>query len=234
MAATPETDAGALPNSTFRVSLPTPPRFNGKKPPVRRWVFACDILFRSGAVQLDKRVAYVATLLDGDALTWFESQVRSLGELAYAWTTFNTNIVERFRDRNQEINDLNKFFNITFVGANLRTYNDVFTTLSLDVGDAISERAKLERYIESLKPRTRMDVRRAQPTTLEGAMAEAERAEEINKPITHVRTNRSSTPHIKKEDDDLRTMDQRPQKLCYRCKQPGHFKRDCPEKAKNS
>ncbi|KAK6368109.1 hypothetical protein LTS17_009849 [Exophiala oligosperma] len=67
--------------------------------------------------------------------------------------TKHQDTTNRSADRNKESNDLGTFFEIQYRGSDIRSYNDKFTTLALAVGDLVSEYAKMERYIQSMRPR---------------------------------------------------------------------------------
>lgn len=75
---------------------------------------------------------------------------------------------------------LTQYEEVRHDGEPMAEYNDNFLRVYLEVADLLSERAAVYRYMSSLSPRTKLDVRRLNPDTLAEAMQFAEQAAEVN------------------------------------------------------
>jgi hypothetical protein len=172
-------------------------------------------------------VDYAVLRLEGTAESWCELMQRSKPEVLSTWAAFTKAIVERFEDRNHEDNMLTQYEETKHEGERMADYNDKFLRIYLEIADLVSERAAVHRYMSSLSPRTKLDVRRLNPDTLAEAMQFAEQAAEVNG--DQLSTGQSRTmigTHTTGTDTVKGTKERR----CWKCHEVGHVRRDCPEK----
>jgi hypothetical protein len=250
-----------------KATVKTPDTFDGKERDTEKttaWLRAIEKNMILTAISDNITVIYASQFLTEKALDWYDTildeQLKAVGS---HWDAFKTEFHQRFDEINHRRKLLTRFLDITQDTSASRTtsgYNEEFVTLWGYLKGEISEPVALERYIQGLRPRTRVDVLRYDPETLSDAMRFADGAEAIN--VQFFRRNhrgnnsyrgasqqyagepmdlssmrgssqQNTRPHTNTQSDTQK-QERRRQDLCYKCGEKGHYARSCPKRRRNA
>jgi hypothetical protein len=160
------------------------------------WLFQIDQYFELANVTRDSnKVRLAATYLDGPAATWWRglhNECTLQGLPLPTWTTFKARLVAQFKPVNSsrvardKLSALRQFKSVA-------QYNTDFTQLVLDAGD-VGAVEQLYRYKQGLKPKVRLEVELADPTTLQEAMQKAQTIDSLTWYLTNPRSNMPNRP----------------------------------------
>ena len=246
------------PTSTHVYRPPRPPAYDCEEKgelKLHQWIPAMKNYFRSYGMPYEQRGPHAATNIVGKALTWHTNRTRHDESVLDDWNTFRTELEKRFQDKNRRKRMMDDFFNMKHEQGSLKDYNDRFTTVYGEIEDSITLETAVHRYISGLRPKTRLDVEREDPSTLEEAMAKAENVETIfrgtsyggnrggrggfSTPTTHVAVHssyeRRGSPMPKIKEEELNKMEDKSYKIkCYKCGQLGHIRKNCMNQKKGT
>lgn len=204
-----------------------------------------------------------ATYLDGKAATWWRGLVKQQpGESpnGITWDDFKSGLIATFKPVNASKIARDKLA-VLKQDKSVSSYNSRFTELILEIED-IHESEKLDRYIRGLKRDVKMEVEKSEPNNLAQAMKIAQRYDSISyysrqlayNPNDHQHNNsrdhapmdisainhtRNNTTNNKKKPTSPQQLSRQEfaycqrNKLCIRCKEPGHLARNCSKPVKH-
>ncbi|GJV87978.1 reverse transcriptase domain-containing protein [Tanacetum coccineum] len=123
---------------------------------------------------IDQKVKYTAGSFMGKALTWWNSQIRTLSwevTVSMSWNNFKFMMIEEFCP-SHEIQKLEtKLWNHVMVGAGHAAYTDRFHELARLVPHLVTpESRKIERYVYGLAPQISGMVAATEPKTMQKAV----------------------------------------------------------------
>nr|GEV83896.1 reverse transcriptase domain-containing protein [Tanacetum cinerariifolium] len=211
-----------------------------------------ESVFQISGCAIKNQVKFATcTLLDA-ALTWWNSQIRSLGPDGYSmtWEVLKKKITDKYcpqdKIKKQEI----ELWNLKVKGNDVPTYTERFQELSLIcIKFVANETKKINKYISRLPDNIYRSVKSSKPKTLDETI-------ELAKDFMDqkLRTYAERQTNNKKKADDLSinnhgnfahdcrssgninvTDNQRDNRAipkengCFECGAPWHFKRDCPK-----
>ncbi|KAD4384746.1 hypothetical protein E3N88_24914 [Mikania micrantha] len=165
------------PHCTFKTFLDCKPHpFNGTEGAagLLRWIDKLESAFILSNCRVNDRVRYATGTLEGAALTWWYTNVQTIG-----WETCNALPWEEFkRMMNHEYSPHDKvrklemeFRNHRMIGSEIEAYTSRSYELARMYPEMVTPAYKhLERYIEGLTPEVRDMVLSADPTTLRQAV----------------------------------------------------------------
>ena len=163
------------------------------------WFERSETVFqRSGCTESNKVTFATGTLMQ-DALSWWNTIVRTLGNTeAYqiTWAELKTKMLRKYCPRS-ELRRLEDEFHILIVrGIDLRSYNRRFQELKVLCPSMVPDLEKtLEKYIEGLPRSIEGNVTASKPASLEAAMEIAQRL--LDREVKH--------NELKRKQDDKRT-----------------------------
>nr|GEU37554.1 reverse transcriptase domain-containing protein [Tanacetum cinerariifolium] len=122
----------------------------------------------------DQKVKYTAGLFVGKALTWWNSQIRTISQeviVSMSWNKFKFMMIEEFCPSHEMQNLETKFWNHAIVGAGHSAYTDRFHELARLVPHLVTlESRKIERYMYGLALQIRGMVATTEPKTMQKAV----------------------------------------------------------------
>ncbi|GKB59258.1 zinc finger, CCHC-type, retrotransposon gag domain protein [Tanacetum coccineum] len=167
------------------------------------------------------KVEYAACLLQGRALTWWNTQVQTRGRDAangLTWDNFKSLLIEEYC-RKDEVQKLEyEFWNHQMFGTEVDKYTTCFHELAKMVPHMVStEEKRIDRYIWGLFSEIRMIVTSSNPTTLQVAVG-----------LAYHLTN-DMTGHFAKacKNREGNGNDGR-RPSCYECGSLNHLRNVCP------
>nr|GEV40080.1 putative reverse transcriptase domain-containing protein [Tanacetum cinerariifolium] len=123
---------------------------------------------------IDKKVKYIVSSFVGKALTWWNSQIRTLSQevaVSMSWNDFKFMILEEFCPSHEMQKLETKLWNHVMVGVGHADYTDRFHELARLVPHLETlETRKIERYVYGLAPHIRGMVAATKPKTMQKAM----------------------------------------------------------------
>ncbi|GKB31254.1 putative reverse transcriptase domain-containing protein [Tanacetum coccineum] len=123
---------------------------------------------------IDQKVKYTAGSFVGKALTWWNSQIRTLSRevaISMSWNDFKFMMIEEFCPSHEMEKLEIELWNHAMVGAGHVAYIDRFHELARLVPHLVTpESRKIERYVYGLAPQIRRMVAATEPKTIQKAV----------------------------------------------------------------
>ncbi|GKB98524.1 reverse transcriptase domain-containing protein [Tanacetum coccineum] len=169
-----------------------------------QWVEKMEIVFRISNYSVENQVKFSTCTLLGNALTWWNSHVRTVGnDVAYAmtWTELKKKMTDKYCPRT-EIKKLEvELWDLKVKGTDVIGYNQRFQELALLCVRMFPEESdKIERYVGGF------------PDMIYGRLS----------------------PVNANTGNNQRGIGTGQKPTCYECGAQGHFKRECPKLKNNN
>ncbi|GKE44687.1 reverse transcriptase domain-containing protein [Tanacetum coccineum] len=123
---------------------------------------------------IDQKVKYIAGSFVGKALTWWNSQIRTLKQefdVSMSWNDFKFMMIEEFCPSHEMQKLEIELWNHAMVGAGHAAYTDTFHELARLVPHLVTpESRKIERYVYGLAPQICGIVAAMEPKTIQKAV----------------------------------------------------------------
>nr|GEU91002.1 retrotransposon protein, putative, Ty3-gypsy subclass [Tanacetum cinerariifolium] len=221
-----------------------PKKYNGKGGAVvfNRWIEKMENVQDMNGCSIDQKVKYTAGSFVGKALTWWNSQIRTLSREvsgSMSWNDFKLIMIEEFYP-SQEMQKLEtELWNHAMVGAGHATYTDRFYELARLVPHLVIPKSrKIKRYMYGLALQICRMVVATKPKTMQKAV-------QISGAMTDEAVNNGS---IKKDEKKENVGEPRrenagawpkcatcnsyrapvgPCRTCFNCNHSCHLAKDC-------
>ncbi|GJY77919.1 putative reverse transcriptase domain-containing protein [Tanacetum coccineum] len=195
-----------------------PKEYDGKGGVVvlTRWIEKMKSVHAMSGCSIDQKVKYTAGSFVGKALTWWNSQKRTLSRevaVSMSWNDFKFMMIQEFCPSHEMQKLESELWNHAMVGAGHAAYTDRFHELARLVPHLVTPESRMiERYVYGLAPQIRGMVAAMEPKTIQKAVQisgaltdEALRNGSIKK--VEKRGNMGETSKDKNgRDDNKRTM----------------------------
>jgi hypothetical protein len=159
---------------TFLACKPTTFRGTESAIDLIHWIEKMESVLNISECLPESMVKYATCTLADKALTWWNSQVQSLGLVAaysLSWEELKTMMMEEFCPRSEMQKIEIELWNLTMTGADITGYTTRFQELARLVPHmVIPEFKRIERYIYGLVPQIRSMVTTSKPITFMGAV----------------------------------------------------------------
>ncbi|GJS23943.1 reverse transcriptase domain-containing protein [Tanacetum coccineum] len=138
-----------------------------------QWIEKMETVFRISNCSVENQIKFSTCTLLGNALTWWNSHVRTVGnDIAYAmtWTKLKKKITDKYCPRT-EIKKLKvELWELKVKGTNVIGYNQHFQELALLCGRMFPEESdKIEKYVGGLPDMIHGSVVASKPKTMQEA-----------------------------------------------------------------
>ncbi|GJW63147.1 putative reverse transcriptase domain-containing protein [Tanacetum coccineum] len=153
-----------------------PKEYDGKGGVVvlTRWIEKMESVQDMSGCSIDQKVKYTAGSFVGKALTWWNSQIRTLSRevvVSMSWNDFKFMMIEEFCPSHEMQKLETELWNHVMVGAGHAAYTDRFHELARLVPHLVTpESRKIERYVYGLAPQIRGMVAATEPKTMQKAV----------------------------------------------------------------
>jgi hypothetical protein len=243
--------------SKVALRLKEPDLFSGRTDEnVRRWIFQVEQYFlATKETDSATKVAFVGTLLRGNAAAWWEyvvkeNELHGSKETDCPWTAFKEELVKQFRPINHEERARDKLA-VVRQRTSVSEYVSRFMAIIFDLPD-ITESEKIDRFFRGLKPRVKQYLLiKGKPKSFYELMQDAERmdatiyyAQRLQDVGSQSRHNEvapmelGSVQRVNDQDSKPRfqklSVEERQRLIregkCLYCRQPGHVAVHCPLK----
>ncbi|GJT72507.1 putative reverse transcriptase domain-containing protein [Tanacetum coccineum] len=169
-----------------------------------QWIDKMENMLRISNCYVENQIKFSTCTLLGNALTWWNSHVRTVGnDIAYAmtWTELKKKITDKYCPRT-EIKKLEvELWELKVKGNDVIGYNQCFQELAQLCGRMFPEESdKIEKYVGGLPDMIHISVVISKPKTMQ----------EATKMAIEVMSGQKPT--------------------CFECGAQGHFKRECPKR----
>ncbi|KAD6454703.1 hypothetical protein E3N88_09409 [Mikania micrantha] len=139
-----------------------------------RWIEEMETKLKISQCLEEHKVSYAACSFKESALTWWNTQAKTLGSAtvdSMGWNEFKTLIRSEYCPLTVIQKLQEEFWNHTMIGADCLAYTHRFHELTCLLPDMFpTEAALIEKYINGLVPQIRGMVTAAEPTTLKRAI----------------------------------------------------------------
>ncbi|GKE69370.1 reverse transcriptase domain-containing protein [Tanacetum coccineum] len=123
---------------------------------------------------IDQKVKYTAGSFVGKALTWWNSQIRTVSRevaISMSWNDFKFMMIQEFYPSHEMQKLESELWNHAMVGASHVAYTDRFHELARLVPHSVTPESKMiERYVYGLAPQIRGIVPAMEPKTIQKAV----------------------------------------------------------------
>ncbi|KAJ9562962.1 hypothetical protein OSB04_008122 [Centaurea solstitialis] len=209
-----------------------PPQFNGQKDPVAssRWISEVEGAFLTSSCSEEMKVRYASNLLRKAAKDWWNliNRTRTPEQIAVmTWEQFKELFKEQYVPQVEVERLTGEFLAMKQTTETVNEITDLFLERSLFCPEYVaSERMKMSRYVEVLKPEIREFVVMSECKTFHrmhevARIRELELERQVSDGIGNLLQMRA-TGHFSK--DCKVTM-----RLCFKCFRPGHVANECPQ-----
>ncbi|GJW38680.1 putative reverse transcriptase domain-containing protein, partial [Tanacetum coccineum] len=135
-----------------------------------RWIEKMESVFNISGCAIENQVKFATCTLLGAALTWWNSQIRTLGPDAYSmtWEVLKKKMTDKYCPQG-EIKKLEiELWNLKVKGNDVPTYTERFQELTLICTKFVAnETEKVDKYISGLPDNIYGNVKSARPKTLD-------------------------------------------------------------------
>ncbi|GKC01597.1 putative reverse transcriptase domain-containing protein [Tanacetum coccineum] len=135
-----------------------------------RWIEKMESVFNISGCAIENQVKFATCTLLGAALTWWNSQIRSLGPDAYSmtWEVLKKKMTDKYCPQG-EIKKLEiELWNLKVKGNDVPTYTERFQELTLICTKFVAnETEKIDKYISGLPDNIYGSVKSSRPKTLD-------------------------------------------------------------------
>nr|GEX63621.1 putative reverse transcriptase domain-containing protein [Tanacetum cinerariifolium] len=171
-----------------------------------------ESVFQISGCAVENQVKFATCTLLDTALTWLNSQIRSLGPDAYSmtWEVLKKKMTDKYCPQG-EIKKLEiELWNLKVKENNVSAYTKCFQELTLICTKFLAdETEKIDKYVSGLPDNIYGSVKASKPKTLDETIESSGNANIVN-----AQQNNGENP---KGDG------------CFKCEVTGNFKRDCPK-----
>ncbi|GJZ86609.1 putative reverse transcriptase domain-containing protein [Tanacetum coccineum] len=153
-----------------------PKEYDGKGGVVvlTRWIEKMESVQDMSGCSIDQKVKYTAGSFVGKALTWWNSQIRTLSQevaVSMSWNDFKFMMIEEFCPSHEMQKLEIEPWNHVMVRAGYAAYTDRFHELARLVPHLVTPKSrKIERYVYGLAPQIRGMVAATEPKTMQKAV----------------------------------------------------------------
>nr|GEV08643.1 putative reverse transcriptase domain-containing protein [Tanacetum cinerariifolium] len=208
-----------------------------------RWIKKMELVFQISGCAIENQVKFATrTLLDA-ALTWWNSQIRSLGLDAYSMTW--KVLKKKMTDKYCEIKKLEiKLWNLKVKENNVSTYTECFKELTLICTKFVAdETKKIDKYVSGLPDNIYRSVKASKPKMLDETIELAndlmdQKLCTYAKRVYNIGTGEKKpySGNLPKSYGNANVVNSQRNNGanskgngCFECRATGHFKRDCPK-----
>ncbi|GKA04316.1 reverse transcriptase domain-containing protein, partial [Tanacetum coccineum] len=153
-----------------------PKEYDGKGGVVvlTRWIEKMESVHDMSGCSIDQKVKYTAGSFVGKALTWWNSQIRTLSRevaVSMSWNDFKFMMIQEFCPSHEMQKLESELWNHAMVGAGHAAYTDRFHELARLVPHLVTPESRMiERYVYGLAPQIHRMVAAMEPKTIQKAM----------------------------------------------------------------
>ncbi|GJW41928.1 reverse transcriptase domain-containing protein [Tanacetum coccineum] len=153
-----------------------PKEYDGKGGVVvlTRWIEKMENVQDMSGCSNDQKVKYTAGSFVGKALTWWNSQIRTLSRevvVSMSWNDFKFMMIQEFCPSHEMQKLESELWNHAMVGAGHAAYTDRFHELARLVPHLVTPESRMiERYVYGLAPQIRRMVAATEPKTMQKAV----------------------------------------------------------------
>ncbi|GJS33391.1 putative reverse transcriptase domain-containing protein [Tanacetum coccineum] len=153
-----------------------PKEYDGKGGAVvlTRWIEKMESVHDMSGCSIDQKVKYTAGSFVGKALTWWNSQIRTLSRevaISMSWNDFKFMMIQEFCPSHEMQKLESELWNHTMVGAGHAAYTDRFHELARLVSHLVTPESRMiERYVYGLAPQICEMVATTKPKTIQKAV----------------------------------------------------------------
>ncbi|GJX73357.1 putative reverse transcriptase domain-containing protein [Tanacetum coccineum] len=153
-----------------------PKEYDGKGGAVvlTRWIEKMENVQDMSGCSNDQKVKYTAGSFVGKALTWWNSQIRTLSRevaVSMSWNDFKFMMIQEFCPSHEMQKLESELWNHAMVGAGHAAYTDRFHELARLVPHLVTPESRMiERYVYGLAPQIRGMVAATEPKTIQKAV----------------------------------------------------------------
>ncbi|GJR51438.1 putative reverse transcriptase domain-containing protein [Tanacetum coccineum] len=153
-----------------------PKEYDGKGGDVvlTRWIKKMESVHDMSGCSIDQKVKYTAGSFVGKALTWWNSQIRTLSRevvVSMSWNDFKFMMIQEFCPSHEMQKLESELWNHVMVGAGHVAYTDRFHELARLVPHLVTPESRMiERYVYGLAPQIRGMVAATEPKTIQKAV----------------------------------------------------------------
>ncbi|GKB73130.1 putative reverse transcriptase domain-containing protein [Tanacetum coccineum] len=153
-----------------------PKEYDGKGGTVvlTRWIEKMESVQDMSGCSIDQKVKYIAGLFVGKALTWWNSQIRTLSRevaVSILWNDFKFMMIEEFCPSHEMQKLETELWNHAMVGAGHAAYTDRFHDLARLVPHLVTQESRMiESYVYGLASQICGMVAATEPKTIQKAM----------------------------------------------------------------
>ncbi|XP_076901053.1 uncharacterized protein LOC143555371 [Bidens hawaiensis] len=211
------------------------------------WIEKAESVFSMCNCPNESKVKFATGTLEKVALTWWSSQVQTMGldaANALTWAEFTELLKEEYSPRDEVQKLEQEFWNLRMDGSEVETYTNRSHELAVLCPQMVNHAYKrIEKYIDGLVPQIQGMVTSSRPTTIQEAIRLAhkltEQAIKQGALPTKKSTAGSSENKRKWENNNNHSYAKKEpysnntQHSCQRCGKPGHEARVCQGELKN-
>ncbi|GJW48565.1 putative reverse transcriptase domain-containing protein [Tanacetum coccineum] len=153
-----------------------PKEYDGKGGVVvlTRWIEKMESVHDMSGCSIDQKVKYTAGSFVGKALTWWNSQIRTLSRevaVSMSWNDFKFMMIQEFCPSHEMQKLESELWNHAMVGAGHAAYTDRFHELARLVPHLVTPESRMiERYVYGLAPQICGMVAATEPKTIQKAV----------------------------------------------------------------